>query len=92
MHCIPFPPFQEHISIRFDPHSRSFTLDSVVALRLDQHVEFVAELSVNATKVRYGFINMICPAPTCRPMKAVCNLQLPRALLHCAHGQRCSLG
>ncbi|GIM07381.1 hypothetical protein Vretimale_11536 [Volvox reticuliferus] len=41
---------QTHIGIKFDPHSRGFTLDSVVALRLDQHVDFVAELSVNATK------------------------------------------
>lgn len=35
---------------RFDPGSDSFTLESVVALRLDQAAEFIAELSVNATK------------------------------------------
>jgi dynein heavy chain len=35
---------------RFDPAAASFTLESVVSLRLDQHAEFIAELSVNATK------------------------------------------
>ena len=35
---------------RFDPHSASFTLDSIIQLKLDQHVEFIAEMSVNATK------------------------------------------
>lgn len=39
--CLPF---------RFDPHSASFTLDSIIQLKLDQHVEFIAEMSVNATK------------------------------------------
>lgn len=34
----------------FDPASASFTLDSVVALRLDQHCDFISELSVNASK------------------------------------------
>ena len=38
------------IGSRFDPTSPSFTLDSMVQLRLDQQVEFIAELSVNATK------------------------------------------
>jgi hypothetical protein len=33
-----------------DPASDSFTLDSVMSLRLDQHAELVAELSVNASK------------------------------------------
>jgi len=34
----------------FDPQSSSFTLESVVTLRLDQYSDFIAELSVNATK------------------------------------------
>jgi len=38
------------IGSRFDPTSPTFTLDSMVQLRLDQQVEFIAELSVNATK------------------------------------------
>jgi dynein heavy chain len=41
---------QEHVSTRFDPHSPSFTLETLVDLRLDQHTEFIADLSVNATK------------------------------------------
>ena len=40
----------DEIGSRFDPTSPSFTLDSMVQLRLDQQVEFIAELSVNATK------------------------------------------
>jgi hypothetical protein len=39
----PFPP-------SFDPASRSFTLNSVMTLRLDAVTEFVAELAVNAAK------------------------------------------
>lgn len=35
---------------RFDPASSKFTLESVVSLRLDQHVDFIAELSVTASK------------------------------------------
>lgn len=38
------------IQMTFDPASDSFTLDSIVALRLDQHAEFIGEMSVNATK------------------------------------------
>lgn len=34
----------------FDPASASFTLESVVALRLDQHCDLISQLSVNATK------------------------------------------
>ncbi len=41
---------QEHVGSQFDPNSPDFTLDSVVSLRLDTHAEFIAELSVNATK------------------------------------------
>lgn len=41
---------QEHVGQRFDPTSPDFTLASVVGLRLDTHVDFIAELSVNATK------------------------------------------
>ncbi len=41
---------QEHVGSKFDPESPDFTLDSVVQLRLDTHAEFIAELSVNATK------------------------------------------
>jgi dynein heavy chain len=33
-----------------DPASDGFTLDSVMALRLDAHAELIAELSVNASK------------------------------------------
>lgn len=40
----------DEIGQRFDPTSESFTLDSMVQLRLDQHVEFIAEMSVNASK------------------------------------------
>lgn len=40
----------ERVGARFDPASPAFTLESVVALRLDQHVDFVAELSVTASK------------------------------------------
>ncbi|WIA13292.1 hypothetical protein OEZ85_006876 [Tetradesmus obliquus] len=40
----------DHIGTKFDPAAASFTLESVVSLRLDQHAEFIAELSVNATK------------------------------------------
>jgi len=35
---------------RFDPGSTRFTLESVVSLRLDQHCDFIAELSVTASK------------------------------------------
>lgn len=35
---------------RFDPNSTKFTLESVVSLRLDQHCDFIAELSVTASK------------------------------------------
>lgn len=35
---------------RFEPGSVKFTLESVVSLRLDQHCEFIAELSVTASK------------------------------------------
>lgn len=38
------------IQTTFDPTSDAFTLDSIVALRLDQHAEFISEMSVNATK------------------------------------------
>jgi hypothetical protein len=41
---------QDHIGSRFDPTSPDFTLDSLVALRLDTHSEFIADLSVAATK------------------------------------------
>jgi dynein heavy chain, axonemal len=40
----------ETIQTPFDPASNSFTLDSIVQLRLDQHAEFIGEMSVNATK------------------------------------------
>lgn len=40
----------EAIQTKFDPASDSFTLDSIVQLRLDQHAEFIGEMSVNATK------------------------------------------
>jgi dynein heavy chain len=40
----------DEIGSRFDPTSPSFTLDSIVQLRLDQQVDFIAEISVNATK------------------------------------------
>ena len=38
------------IQTRFDPYSDNFTLDSIVQLRLDQHAEFISEMSLNATK------------------------------------------
>lgn len=38
------------VSRRFDPNSPKFTLESVVSLRLDQHCDFIAELSVTASK------------------------------------------
>lgn len=38
------------VSCRFDPNSTKFTLESVVSLRLDQHCDFIAELSVTASK------------------------------------------
>lgn len=38
------------IQTKFDPASDTFTLDSIVQLRLDQHAEFIGEMSVNATK------------------------------------------
>eukprot|EP00798_Chlamydomonas_sp_ICE-L_P021926 gene21926-28972_t len=38
------------IGTKFDPFSPTFSLDSVVQLRLDQHAEFIAELSVNSMK------------------------------------------
>jgi hypothetical protein len=38
------------IQTSFDPTSDTFTLDSIVALRLDQHAEFISEMSLNATK------------------------------------------
>ncbi len=37
-------------TFRVDPTSDSFTLDTVMTLRLDQHAEFIAELSTNASK------------------------------------------
>lgn len=38
------------IQVDFEPASDAFTLDSIVKLRLDQHAEFIGEMSVNATK------------------------------------------
>lgn len=35
---------------RFDPNSTRFTLESVVSLHLDQHCDFISELSVTASK------------------------------------------
>ena len=40
----------ETIQTTFNPLSDGFTLDSIVQLRLDQHAEFIGEMSVNATK------------------------------------------
>lgn len=40
----------EHLGKKFDPFADNFTLESIVSLQLDQHAEFIAELSVNATK------------------------------------------
>ena len=40
----------DHIGARFDPSGESFTLESVINLHLDQHVDFIAELSGNASK------------------------------------------
>ena len=40
----------DHIGTRFDPSGESFTLDSVINLHLDKHVDFIAELSGNASK------------------------------------------
>jgi len=40
----------DHVHSRFDPHSASFTLETLVDLRLDQHIDFIADLSINATK------------------------------------------
>ncbi|CAG9464381.1 unnamed protein product [Pedinophyceae sp. YPF-701] len=39
-----------HIGEQFDPESDSFTLSTVVSLRLDQHAEFIGELSGSASK------------------------------------------
>lgn len=38
------------IHTHFDPTSDSFTLDSIVQLRLDQHADYISEMSLNATK------------------------------------------
>lgn len=38
------------IQTHFDPASDSFTLDSIVQLRLDQHAEYISEMSLSATK------------------------------------------
>jgi dynein heavy chain len=38
------------IQTQFDPASNVFTLDSIVQLRLDQHAEFIGEMSMNASK------------------------------------------
>ncbi|KAF5831208.1 dynein-1-beta heavy chain, flagellar inner arm I1 complex [Dunaliella salina] len=40
----------DHVHARFDPNSSSFTLETLVDLRLDQHTDFIADLSINATK------------------------------------------
>ena len=40
----------DHIGTKFDPAGESFTLESVINLHLDQHVDFIAELSGNASK------------------------------------------
>ena len=40
----------DHIGTRFDPAGEAFTLESVINLHLDQHVDFIAELSGNASK------------------------------------------
>lgn len=40
----------EAIQTTFNPASDGFTLDSIVQLRLDQHAEFIGEMSVNSTK------------------------------------------
>ena len=40
----------ERVGTEFDPHSSNFTLNEVVKLGLNQHVEFIGELSSNANK------------------------------------------
>lgn len=40
----------DHIGAKFDPAGEAFTLESVINLHLDQHVDFIAELSGNASK------------------------------------------
>ncbi|KAK9823872.1 hypothetical protein WJX72_006072 [[Myrmecia] bisecta] len=40
----------EAIGASFDPTAPTFTLDSVIHLHLEQHVDFIADLSANATK------------------------------------------
>lgn len=49
--CVNMPTSAVLLSVcSFDPASSNFTLESVVSLRLDQHSDFISELSVNATK------------------------------------------
>ncbi|CAD7695690.1 unnamed protein product, partial [Ostreobium quekettii] len=40
----------ETVGSKFDPFADDFTLDSIVKLQLDQHADFISELSTNATK------------------------------------------
>lgn len=41
---------QEAVGATFDPASQGFTLDSVMNLHLDLHVDYISELSAGATK------------------------------------------
>lgn len=40
----------ELVGVKFDPEGEDFTLEKVTELRLDQHDEFIADMSGNATK------------------------------------------
>lgn len=48
--CRHWDQVKEEIQREFDQESESFTLEQIVKLGMDQHVEKIAEISASATK------------------------------------------
>jgi dynein heavy chain, axonemal len=80
------------IQTAFDPTTDAFTLDSIVALRLDQHAEFIGEMSVNATKelAIEQSLAAIAEAWKVLDLDMVCCRYITQALLHAHACLQCS--
>lgn len=48
--CRHWDQVKEEVQREFDQESESFTLEQIVQLGMDQHVEKIAEISASATK------------------------------------------
>lgn len=48
--CRHWDQVKEEVQREFDQESESFTLEQIVKLGMDQHVEKIAEISASATK------------------------------------------